>query len=143
MALDTRISLITLGVEDVARATAFYERLGWKKSSASQDAVTFIQLKGTVLGLFSRQSLAEDAHVENTPKGFSGITLAHNVTSERGVDAVYKFALSCGATPVKAPEKVFWGGYSGYFADPDGHLWEVAYNPFFPLDKEGHVVLDD
>lgn len=143
MALDTRISLITLGVEDVAQATAFYERLGWKKSSASQDAVTFIQLKGTVLGLFSRQSLAEDAHVENTPKGFSGITLAHNVTSERGVDAVYKFALSCGATPVKAPEKVFWGGYSGYFADPDGHLWEVAYNPFFPLDKEGHVVLDD
>lgn len=143
MALDTRISLITLGVEDVARATAFYERLGWKKSSASQDAVTFIQLKGTVLGLFSRQSLAEDAHVENTPKGFSGITLAHNVTSGRGVDAVYKFALSCGATPVKAPEKVFWGGYSGYFADPDGHLWEVAYNPFFPLDKEGHVVLDD
>lgn len=143
MSLDPRISLITLGVEDVERATAFYERLGWKKSSASQDAVTFIKLKGTVLGLFSRQSLAEDAHVENTPTGFSGVTLAHNVTSERGVDAVYKFALSCGATPVKAPEKVFWGGYSGYFADPDGHLWEVAYNPFFPLDKEGHVVLDD
>lgn len=143
MSLDPRISLITLGVEDVARATAFYERLGWKKSSASQESVTFIQLKGTVLGLFSRQSLAEDAHVENTPGGFSGITLAHNVTSERGVDAVYKFALSCGATPVKAPEKVFWGGYSGYFADPDGHLWEIAHNPFFPLDKEGHVVLDD
>jgi len=143
MSLDPRLSLITLGVEDVVRATAFYERLGWKKSAASQENVTFIQLKGTVLGLFSRQSLAEDAHVENTPKGFSGVTLAHNVTSERGVDAVYKFALSCGATPVKAPEKVFWGGYSGYFADPDGHLWEVAHNPFFPLDKEGHVVLDD
>lgn len=143
MSLDPRISLITLGVDDVARATAFYERLGWKKSSASQDAVTFIRLKGIVLGLFSRESLAEDAHVENTPKGFSGVTLAHNVTSERGVDAVYKFALSCGAAPVKAPEKVFWGGYSGYFADPDGHLWEVAYNPFFPLDKEGHVILDD
>jgi catechol 2,3-dioxygenase-like lactoylglutathione lyase family enzyme len=143
MSLDPRISLITLGVEDVARATAFYERLGWKKSSARQDTVTFIKLKGTVLGLFARQSLAEDAHVENTTKGFSGITLAHNVTSERGVDAVYKFALSCGATPVKAPEKVFWGGYSGYFADPDGHLWEVAHNPFFPLDKDGHVILDD
>jgi catechol 2,3-dioxygenase-like lactoylglutathione lyase family enzyme len=143
MSLDPRISLITLGVEDVARATAFYERLGWKKSSASQDTVTFIKLKGTVLGLFARQSLAEDAHVENTTKGFSGITLAHNVTSERGVDAVYKFALSCGATPVKAPEKVFWGGYSGYFADPDGHLWEVAHNPFFPLDKDGHVILDE
>lgn len=142
MSLDPRISLITLGMEDVARATAFYERLGWKKSSASQETVTFIKLKGTVLGLFARQSLAEDAHVENTTKGFSGVTLAHNVTSERGVDAVYKFALSCGATPVKAPEKVFWGGYSGYFADPDGHLWEVAHNPFFPLDKEGHVILD-
>jgi uncharacterized protein len=143
MAIDPRISLITLGVDDVARATAFYERLGWKKSSASQDAVTFIQLKGTVLALFSRQSLADDANVENTPRGFSGVTLAHNVPSERGVDAVYKFALSCGATPVKAPQKVFWGGYSGYFADPDGHLWEVAYNPFFPLDKEGHIILDD
>ena len=100
MSLDPRISLITLGVEDVARATEFYGRLGWKKSAASQDAVTFIQLKGTVLALFSRQSLADDARVENTPSGFSGVTLAHNVASERGVDAVYKFALSCGATPV-------------------------------------------
>lgn len=143
MSLDPRISLITLGVEDLERATAFYERLGWKKSSASQESVTFIQLKGTVLGLFSRSALAEDARVENTPKGFSGVTLAHNVTSERGVDAVYKFALSCGATEVKKPEKVFWGGYSGYFADPDGHLWEIAYNPFFPLDKDGHVVLGE
>ena len=143
MSLDPRISLVTLGVEDLALATAFYERLGWKKSAASQETVTFIQLKGTVLGLFSRKALAEDAHVADTPKGFSGITLAHNVTSERGVDAVYKFALSCGATPVKAPEKVFWGGYSGYFADPDGHLWEIAYNPYFPLNKEGHIVLED
>lgn len=141
MSLDPRISLITLGVEDVGRATEFYERLGWKKSDASQDGVTFIQLKGTVLALFSRGALAEDAHVENTPKGFSGVTLAHNVASERGVDAVYKFALSCGATPVKEPEKVFWGGYSGYFADPDGHLWEVAFNPFFPMDASGHITL--
>ena len=143
MSLDPRISLVTLGVEDVARATVFYEKLGWKKSAASQESVTFIQLKGTVLGLFSRAALAHDAQVENTPKGFSGVTLAHNVTSERGVDAVFKFALSCGATEIKKPEKVFWGGYSGYFADPDGHLWEIAYNPFFPLNAEGHVVLED
>ncbi len=102
----------------MARSTAFYEKLGWSKAEASQDAITFIQLKGTTLALFARQSLAEDAHVENSVPGFSGIALAHNVTSERGVDAVYKFALSCGATPVKEPEKVFWGGYSGYFADP-------------------------
>jgi catechol 2,3-dioxygenase-like lactoylglutathione lyase family enzyme len=142
MSLDRRISLITLGVEDVARSTAFYERLGWTKAKASQDAITFIQLKGVTLGLFSRQSLAEDAHVENTAAGFSGVTLAHNVTSERGVDAVYKFALSCGATAVKEPEKVFWGGYSSYFADPDGHLWEVAYNPFVTMDAEGHLILD-
>jgi uncharacterized glyoxalase superfamily protein PhnB len=96
-----------------------------------------------VLGLFSRASLAEDAKVEDTGKSFSGVTLAHNVPSERGVDAVYKFALSCGATAVKPPEKVFWGGYSGYFADPDGHLWEIAFNPYCPLDKDGHMVLDD
>ena len=98
MSIDRRISLITLGVEDLARSTEFYERLGWKKSSASQEGITFIQLKGTVLGLFPREELARDAHVENTPKGFSGVTLAHNVSSERGVEAVFKFALSCGAT---------------------------------------------
>lgn len=143
MSLDPRISLITLGVEDVARSTAFYERLGWKKASVSQDTVTFIQLKGLVLALFSRSDLAADAQVQNTPSGFSGATLAHNVSSETGVDAVFKFALSCGAVSVKAPEKVFWGGYSGYFADPDGHLWEIAYNPFFPQDAHGHIVLPE
>lgn len=143
MSLDRRISIVTLGVEDVARSTAFYEKLGWKRSSVSQEAVTFIQLKGTVLGLFSRAALAADAGVEDTPKGFSGVTLAHNVASERGVDAVVKFAVSCGALLVKAPEKVFWGGYSGYVADPDGHLWEIAHNPFFTMDEQGHVVLPE
>jgi len=143
MSLDRRISIITLGVEDVARSTEFYEKLGWKRSSASQDAVTFIQLKGIVLALFSRTALAEDAGVVPSPAGFSGVTLAHNVASPAGVDAVIKFAVACGATLVKAPEKVFWGGYSGYFADPDGHLWEVAHNPFFPLNEHGHVVLPE
>lgn len=143
MSLERRISLITLGVADVARSTDFYERLGWSKSSASNENVTFIQLKGIVLGLFSRSHLAQDASVEDTPPGFPGVTLAYNVTSEIGVDAVVKFAVSCGATLVKAPEKVFWGGYSGYVADPDGHLWEIAHNPFFPLDEHGHVVLPD
>jgi catechol 2,3-dioxygenase-like lactoylglutathione lyase family enzyme len=143
MSLERRISLITLGVADVARSTDFYQKLGWSRSSASNDDVTFIQLKGTVLGLFSRSHLAADARVENTPPGFSGVTLAYNVASEIGVDAVVKFVVSCGATLVKAPEKVFWGGYSGYVADPDGHLWEIAHNPFFPLDEHGHVVLPD
>lgn len=143
MSLERRISLITLGVADVALSTEFYQRLGWSKSSASNDDVTFIQLKGIVLGLFLRQSLAEDARVENTPGGFSGVTLAYNVASEIGVDAVVKFAVSCGATVVKAPEKVFWGGYSAYVADPDGHLWEIAHNPFFPFDEHGHLVLPE
>lgn len=143
MSLERRISIITLGVSDVARSTDFYAKLGWTRSSASNDNVSFIQLKGIVLGLFSRASLAEDAHVEDTPAGFSGVTLAYNVSSEIGVDAVVKFAVSCGARLVKEPEKVFWGGYSGYVADPDGHLWEVAFNPFFPQDEHGHVVLPD
>ena len=141
MSLERRISIVTLGVADVAASTAFYERLGWKRSSASQEGVTFIQMKGTVLALFGREALAKDAEVADTAPGFSGVTLAHNVSSPTGVDAVIKFAVSCGARLVKAPEKVSWGGYSGYFADPDGHLWEVAHNPFFPMDEQGHVVL--
>ncbi len=143
MSLERRISIVTLGVADVAASTAFYERLGWKKSSASQEGVTFIQMKGTVLALFGRDALARDAEVADSEPGFSGVTLAHNVSSPTGVDAVIKFAVSCGATLVKAPHKVSWGGYSGYFADPDGHLWEVAHNPFFPLDEHGHVVLPE
>lgn len=143
MSLERRISIITLGVADVAASTAFYQRLGWRKSSASQDSVTFIQMRGTVLALFGREALARDAGVEDTVPGFSGVTLAHNVSSPTGVDAVVKFAVSCGARLVKAPEKVSWGGYSGYFADPDGHLWEVAHNPFFPMDEHGHVVLPE
>ena len=143
MSLERRISIVTLGVADVAASTAFYERLGWKKSPASQEGVTFIQMKGTVLALFGRDALARDAEVADSEPGFSGVTLAHNVSSPTGVDAVIKFAVSCGATLVKAPHKVSWGGYSGYFADPDGHLWEVAHNPFFPLDEHGHVVLPE
>lgn len=143
MSLDRRISIITLGVENVEVSTAFYERLGWSRSSASQESVTFIQLKGTVLGLFSRADLARDANMEDSRPGFSGISLAHNVSSPAGVDAVIKFAVSCGATLIKAPERVFWGGYSGYFADPDGHLWEVAHNPFFPMNGQGHIQLPD
>ncbi|OQP88252.1 glyoxalase [Rhizobium rhizosphaerae] len=143
---DRRISLITLGVEDVARATAFYESLGWQRARASNPSITFIALKGIVLALFSRAELAADADmVDPSPeaRAFSGVTLAHNLDSEAAVDAAYAFALEKGARPVKRPEKVFWGGYSGYFADPDGHLWELAYNPFAPLDAEGHMQLGD
>jgi len=146
MTFDRRISMITLGVEDIADATAFYERLGWKKSSASQESVTFIALKGIVLGLFGRRALADDAGlkgVSDDRPAFSGVTLAYNVKSESAVDEALAFAESCGARIVKPAEKVFWGGYSGYFADPDGHLWEVAFNPFSPLDENGHMTLPE
>lgn len=145
MPFEKRINLVTLGVSDLKEATAFYERLGWKRSSASSEAITFIALDGLVLGLFSRDELAADAGIEapERPPEFSGITLAHNVRSEAEVDQMLAFAETCGATITKQAEKVFWGGYSGYFADPDGHLWEVAFNPLAPLDDEGRMQLQD
>ncbi|WP_132311287.1 VOC family protein [Martelella mediterranea] len=145
MPFEKRINLVTLGVSDLKEATAFYERLGWKRSSASSEAITFIALDGLVLGLFPRDELAADAGIgaPERPKGFSGITLAHNVRSEAEVDQMLAFAATCGATITKQAEKVFWGGYSGYFADPDGHLWEVAFNPLAPLDDEGRMQLPD
>lgn len=141
MKFDPRITMVTLGVADIAAATAFYERLGFEKSPASQESVTFFKLKGTLLGLFGRASLAEDANVEDSAPGFSGVTLAHNLSSDAEVDAAFEHALACGATAVKKPEKVFWGGYSGYFADPDGHLWELACNPFAENDENGFMQL--
>jgi len=141
MSFDPRISMVTLGVADLAASTAFYEKLGFEKSPASQESVTFFKLKGTLLGLFGRAALAEDAGVEAAGSGFRAVTLAHNLASEAAVDQAFAHALSCGATAVKKPEKVFWGGYSGYFADPDGHLWELAYNPFMENDENGFMQL--
>ena len=141
--MEPRLSLITLGVADVARARAFYEALGWRASNASQDGVAFFQANGIALALYGRAALAEDAEVEDTGSGFSGIALAQNLPSQTEVDELYAEALNAGATPVKAPRKAIWGGYSGYFADPDGHLWEVAWNPFFPLDAAGNLHLPD
>jgi uncharacterized protein len=140
--MQPRVSFVTLGVADVEASRAFYERLGFKASSASQEgAVTFFDAGGVVLALFGRHALAEDAHVANSAPGFSGVALAHNVPSEAGVDAVLADAVSKGAKLLKPGQKAFWGGYSGYFADPDGHIWEVAYNPFMPLDSNGRVTL--
>jgi len=146
--MQARISLITLGVADVARATAFYTRLGFARAAASNDQITFMQAGGVVLSLFVRRSLAADVGLPSgspgadAPAGFAGVTLAHNVDSPAQVDAVLAEAVAAGARLVKPGQKVFWGGYSGYFADPDGHLWEVAHNPFFPLDDQGRVQLD-
>ncbi len=139
--LPSRVNLITLGVSDVAMSTQFYERLGWKKSADSNENVTFFHANGTVLGLFGRVALAEDAQVAPSKDGFSGVTLAQNFDSEQEVDAAFAHAMVCGAKALKRPQKVFWGGYSGYFADPDGHVWELAFNPFMPLNSNGHMTL--
>ncbi len=140
--MDRRITIVTLGVASVPAARRFYEALGWKPSSASQgDDVAFFQMNGLALSLFSRAALAADAAVPDSRPGFSGITLAQNLDSPAAVDAAYAAALTAGATALKTPQTVFWGGYSGYFADPDGHIWELAHNPFFPLDADGALVL--
>jgi hypothetical protein len=146
--MEPRISLVTLGVADVARATAFYQAMGFVRAQASNDRITFMQAGGVVLSLFGRRALADDAQVPaesagiDSPEGFSGMVLAHNVRSGAEVDAVLLQATQAGATLRKPAQKVFWGGYSGHFADLDGHLWEVAHNPYLVLDDEGIPRLD-
>ena len=138
-----RISMVTLGVDDLARSRTFYEALGWRLAPQSQESVVFLQGCNIVLGLYGRQALAEDAGVENTPPGFSGVALAINGSSESEADRLFATAVANGASAHKLPQKAFWGGYSGYFADPDGHLWEVAHNPFFAMDADGTLRLID
>ncbi|BAN34143.1 lactoylglutathione lyase-like lyase [Sulfuricella denitrificans skB26] len=126
-----RISMITLGVRDLAAAVKFYETgLGFPRMESPPE-VAFFTLNGSWLGLYSRNALAEDATVPPEGNGFEGFTLSHNVSSKEEVEKVMGQALVAGATLVKAAQKVFWGGYSGYFKDPDGHLWEIAHNPLF------------
>lgn len=129
--MQPRISMITLGVRDLATSVKFYEQgLGFPRMDSPPE-VAFFTLNGSWLGLYGREALAEDAQVSAAGSGFAGFTLAHNVHSEAEVDALIREAVNAGATLVKHPQKVFWGGYSGYFRDPDGHLWEVAHNPLF------------
>jgi len=136
------INLVTLGVSDLERSKKFYcEGLGLPATEQANEGIVFIPLSNIVLGLFPRSELAKDANVSPNGDGFRSVSLAHNVSSEDDVEAVLAEAKSAGATIVKPAEKVFWGGYSGYFSDPDGHLWEVAYNPFWPIDENGNVVL--
>jgi catechol 2,3-dioxygenase-like lactoylglutathione lyase family enzyme len=137
-----KISLITFGVKDLQRSLNFYEKgLGWKKSAASQDNIAFFPMGGIVFALYSRDLLAEDALLDPAGSGFSGITLSHNAKSEEEVDNVLKEVESLGAKILKPGQKVFWGGYSGYFSDPDGHIIEVAYNPFWKMDENDNILL--
>lgn len=123
--------MVTLGVRDLARAVAFYETgLGLPRQAFDSDSVAFFSLAGAWLGLYGRDALAEDAGVPASGSGFSGISLAHNVATRDDVDVILAQAAAAGGRLIKPGQDVLWGGYSGYFADPDGHLWEVVWNPF-------------
>jgi uncharacterized protein len=171
MGIAPRLSLVTLGVADVEASTAFYERLGWRRSGTSQEgAVTFFALQGCVLAVFGRQALADDVGLgdvrdlgsgdggagdggagdggagdggagEGDRSAFRAVSMAINLESPEAVDAAFAEWVGAGGAAVQAPHEVFWGGYSSYVADPDGHLWEIAHNPHWSIDADGRVVL--
>lgn len=128
--MEPRISIITLGVRDLDKSTDFYSKLGFPTEGTGD--ITFCKLHGTWLSLYPRTELARDAGVKNDGKGFSGVTIAHNVSTTEEVDKIIELAREVGAIITDEPHKRDWGGYSGYFQDPDGYLWEIAYNPFSP-----------
>jgi uncharacterized protein len=139
--MEQRISLVTLGVADLKRSRRFYEEgLGWRPGYVSEEVV-FLQAGGLVLALFPRLALAADARLADTGSGAGGIALAHNVRRREEVEAVLSEAAAAGATILKPAEDASWGGYSGYFADPDGHPWEVAWNPHWTIEADGSVRL--
>ena len=134
-------TLITLGVKDFTRALAFYESLGWKKSELSQATYALFPLGGIVLGLYPLQELEKDITLNHQDTTFSGITISYNATSKEEVDAVMREVEKLGATVIKPAQNVFWGGYSGYFKDLDGYVFEVVYNPFWKIDDEGKLLI--
>ena len=138
--MDQRVSLVTLGVADLARARAFYEALGWVTRAEPGDDVVFFQAGGMVVALWSREKLAGDSGVDDSG-GWGGVTLAHNVRSPAEVDAVIEEARAAGGTVAREPAATFWGGYSGVFLDPDGHPWEVAHNPHWRVTDDGSTRL--
>lgn len=139
--LPARINIVTLGVADVPTSRRFYERLGFVASGFDSENVAFFDMNGSILGLYGRSPLAEDAGVSEVGDGFRGVSLAINLGNKKAVDQALDFAESCGGKLVQPAREVFWGGYSGYFADPDGHLWEIAFNPVFELDEDGRMEL--
>ena len=142
MSVPARISIVTLGVDNLARSKAFYEALGWEVAGTVGDEICWFKTADSYLGLFDRESLARDAGLRSEPTAeFGGITLAINVESEAAVDGAFEAAQGAGARILKLAERTEWGGYSGYFADPDGHPWEVAYNPSFPIGANGRITI--
>jgi catechol 2,3-dioxygenase-like lactoylglutathione lyase family enzyme len=141
--MEQRVSLITLGVADLRRSREFYERLGWRRSMANTEGIVFFQTGGMALALYPRQELAKDANVSAQGDGFRGISLAYNARTRAEVDAALREAEAAGAKLVKPAQEAFWGGYSGYFSDPDGFLWEVAWNPSFPVAPDGSIRIPD
>ncbi|MER7459898.1 VOC family protein [Micromonospora sp. NPDC126480] len=139
--MEQRISLVTLGVADIARARTFYERLGWRGQEAEE--TVFFQAGGLALVLWGRDKLAEDAGVADAGGGFGGLSLAQNVRSRAEVDAILAAAAAAGATLTRPARETFYGGYAGCFTDPDGHVWEIAHNPGFPLADDGTLTVPD
>ena len=138
--MEQRLSLVTLGVRDLARSRAFYEALGWETGAGPDDDVVFFQAAGLIVGLWDRASLAEDSGVEDAG-GWGGVTLALNVRSPAEVDAAIAEARAAGAAVAREPAETFWGGYSGVFVDPEGHPWEVAHNPHWRVADDGSTRL--
>lgn len=136
-----RVTLITLGVQDLDRSRRFYADWGWQAHPASQPGLVLFQMTGAALALFQRGELAHEQGRPEAELGTGAMTLAQNCADDAEADAVFAAALAAGARAIKPPEKAVWGGYSGYFADPDGHVWEIARNPFWPLDADGGLTL--
>lgn len=141
--MEQRLSIVTLGVSNLEHSGEFYERLGWRRSSASSEGITFFQAGAIALALYPRQELAKDANISADGHGFTGITIAYNTRSHEEVDSVLAEAQKVGGKLVKPAQEAFWGGYSGYFSDPDGFLWEVAWNPFFQVMPDGSIRLPE
>ena len=139
--MEQRLTIVGLGVNDLQTSNQFYEKVfGWKKLPASNDDISFFQLNGILLSLYPREKLAEDAQVPHEGSGFKAFSLAYNTRTKEEVDRLIKDLEIKGVTILKHPEEVFWGGYSGYIADPDGNLWEIAFNPFLLLDEIGNAI---
>jgi predicted lactoylglutathione lyase len=141
--MEQRISLITLGVADSARSSQFYGRLGWRRSTAQSEGIVFFQAGGMGLALYPRAELEADATVSSDGQGFPGFTIAYNSRSRDEVDSILAQAVAVGVKLLRPAQEAIWRGYSGYFSDPDGFLWEVAWNPFFPVAEDGRIQIPD